>query len=267
MRHVATIAGRELRSYFVSPVAYAVLALFAVIGGFLFLASVLAFDAQISEAQQYQAWDFLQTVNLNDHVITPFFEIMWIVVLLLVPGLTMGVFAAEKANGTEELLLTSPLTIWDLVLGKFLASVAMVTVLVGMLGAFAGILFWYGDPSPELLRTGAGLLAMWAIGVHYAAVGCFTSSLTRSQLIAFFLAVVLLLFLWLVGAVAQFGAFQQTFGVESTLGQVLSWLSSSDHLENLLKGIVDTRDLVYFAAVTAIFLILTKAAVESVRWR
>lgn len=265
MRHVAAIAGRELRSYFVSPVAYAVLTLFAVLGGFLFLASVLSFEAELASAQQYQAFDFLATMNLNDGVIAPFYQIMWIVLLLLVPGLTMGVFAAEKTNGTEELLLTSPITIWDLVLGKLLAAIAMVTLLTAMLGAFTGILFWFGDPEPW--KASAGLLSVWLIGVNYAAIGCFASSVTRNQLIAFFLAFVVILFLWLIAVITQIGAFQETFGVDSLLAQTLAWISTADHFEAMLKGVIDTRDVAYFVGLSTLFVLLTKAAVESVRWR
>jgi ABC-2 type transport system permease protein len=265
VRHLGAIAGRELRSYFVSPVAYVVLVLFAVLGGFFFVASVLSFDANVSQAQQFQAFDFLNELNLNDHLITPFYQIMWIVILFLVPGLTMGLFASEKTNGTQELLMTSPITIWELVLGKFLAAAAMVTLLVLMLGLWTGILFLYGDPEP--LKTGSGLLGLWLIGLSYAAVGCFASSVTRNQLIAFFLALVLLLILWLLAVVADLGGAGGAAAAGSQMSDLLRWLSSSDHFEDLMKGLVDTRSLAYFAFVIGTFLLLTKAAVESVRWR
>ena len=265
MRHLGAIAGRELRSYFVSPVAYVVLVLFAVLGGFFFVASVLSFDANVSQAQQFQAFDFLKELNLNDHLILPFYQIMWIVVLFLVPGLTMGLFTAEKANGTQELLMTSPITIWELVLGKYLAAAAMVTLLVLMLGLWTGILFLYGDPEPQ--KTLAGLLGLWLTGLSYAAVGTFASSVTRNQLIAFFLALVVLLILWLLAVVADLGGAGGAAVAGSQLSEVLRWLSTSDHFEDLLKGLVDTRSLAYFAFVIASFLLLTKAAVESVRWR
>ena len=265
MRHLGAIAGRELRSYFVSPVAYVVLVLFAVLGGFFFVASVLSFDANVSQAQQFQAFDFLRDLNLNDHLIMPFYQIMWIVVLFLVPGLTMGLFAAEKTNGTQELLMTSPITIWELVLGKYLAAAAMVTLLVMMLGLWTGILFLYGEPEP--LKTLAGLLGLWLIGLAYAAVGCFASSVTRNQLIAFFLALVLLLILWLLSVVADLGAAGGAEAAASGASDLLRWLSSSEHFEDLMKGLVDTRALVYFGFMIASFLLLTKASVESVRWR
>lgn len=264
MRHVGAIAGRELRSLFVSPVAYAVLVLFAILGGFFFIASVTSFVAQIEQAQSYQAFDFLRQMNLNDNLLSPFFQVMWIVVLFLVPGLTMGLFASEKVNGTQELLMTSPITVWELVIGKFLAAAAMVTLLVGVLGAFAGIIFLYGQP--ELEKTLAGLLGMWLIGLTYAAIGCFASSVTRNQLIAFLLSLVMLLILWLLSVVADLGAVGG-LGTSSTASEFLRWLSSSDHFEELLKGLVDTRSLAYFGFMIGTFLLLTKASVESVRWR
>ena len=265
MKHLGAIAGRELRSYFVSPVAYVVLVLFAVLGGFFFVASVLSFDANVSQAQQFQAFDFLNQLNLNDHLLMPFYQIMWIVVLFLVPGLTMGLFASEKTNGTQELLMTSPITIWELVLGKYLAAAAMVTLLVVMLGAWTGILFLYGDPEPA--KTLSGLLGLWLIGLTYAAVGCFASSLTRNQLIAFFLALVLLLILWLLAVVADLGAAGGAAAAGSGFSDLLRWLSSADHFEDLMKGLVDTRSLAYFGFMIGTFLLLTKASVESVRWR
>jgi ABC-2 type transport system permease protein len=265
VRHLGAIAGRELRSYFVSPVAYVVLVLFAVLGGFFFVASVLSFDANVSQAQQFQAFDFLNELNLNDHLITPFYQIMWIVILFLVPGLTMGLFASEKTNGTQELLMTSPITIWELVLGKYLAAAAMVTLLVVMLGLWTGILFLYGDPEP--MKTLSGLLGLWLIGLSYAAVGCFASSVTRNQLIAFFLALVLLLILWLLAVVADLGGAGGAAAAASWVSDLLRWLSSADHFEDLMKGLLDTRSLAYFGFMIGAFLLLTKAAVESVRWR
>ncbi len=265
MRHMGAIAGRELRSLFVSPVAYVVLTLFAVLGGFFFLASVLSFDSNVAQAQQFQAFDFLRDLNLNDHLIAPFYQVMWIVILFLVPGITMGLFAAEKQNGTQELLMTSPITIWELVIGKYLAAAAFVSLLVGMLALFTGILFLYGEP--EVLKTLAGLLGMLLVALTYAAVGAFASSVTRNQLIAFFLALVLLLILWLLSVFADLGAAGGAVGTNSTFSSVLRWLSSSDHFEPMLQGRVDTRSLAYFGFMIGTFLLLTKASVESVRWR
>ena len=266
MRHVGAIAGRELRSFFVSPVAYAVLTIFAVLGGLFFVLSVQSFQANVAQAQQFQAFDFLREMNLNDHLIAPFYQVMWIVFLFLVPGLTMGLFAAEKTNGTQELLMTSPVTIWELVLGKFLAAAGMVVLLVVILALYTGIVFLYGEP--ELAKTLTGLLGVLLVGLTYAAVGTFASSVTRNQLIAFFLGLALLLILWLLSVVADLGALGAAgSGAGAAASALLGWLSTADYFEDMVRGLVGTQALAYFAFMIGTFLLLTKAAVESVRWR
>ncbi len=282
MRHVGAIAGRELRSLFVSPVAYAVLTLFAVLAGFFFLLSIQGFRETINYYQQVGQFDVLARINLNNQVITPFIQVMWIVFLFLIPGITMGLFASEKANGTQELLMTSPIGMWELVVGKFLAAAAFVTILVAMTGLFPTLLFLDGrtpilgplfsgfdiaDPNPEGLQMLAGLLGLWLLGLTYAAVGCFASSLTRNQLIAFFLALALLLIFWLLSVVADLGVAEGGAGTAARVSAVLTWLSTSDHFDKLARGLVDTRDLAYFAFMIGTSLVATKTAVESVRWR
>jgi ABC-2 type transport system permease protein len=264
MRHVGAIAGRELASLFVSPVAYTVLTLFAVLAGFFFLSNVLQFQAYVERMQAFQAMEQLEGLNLNDHVIAPFLQTMSVVLLFLIPGITMGLFAAEKANGTQELLLTSPITVWELVLGKFLAAFAFVLILVALLAVFPALLLMYGNP--ELGKIGSGLLAMVLIGSVYAAIGAFASSLTQNQLTAFFVAFVLLLILLMLGFLAELGAAGGAVSNEGVSG-VLRWLSTAEHFESMLMGLVDSKDLVYFGVMSAAFLVLTKAAVESVRWR
>jgi len=261
MRHVDSVAGRELRSLFVSPVAYGVLSLFAVLAGLFFVLGVAAFDTWVRQLMQFQALDQLQELNLNDHLIANFYDTMSVVLLFLVPGITMGVFAAEKTNGTLELLLTSPLTIWDIVLGKFLGAAAFVALLVALVGVFPALLFLYGDP--ELGKTLSGLLGLLLVGWVYTAIGCFASSITRSQVVGFLISFVLLLCLLLLPAISELGV----VGDAAALGAALRWLSTGPHFQQLLKGLVDTSDLAYFAVVIGSVLLLTKAAVESVRWR
>ena len=260
MKHVGSIAGREVRALFVSPVAYCVLSLFAIIAGFLFVAHVRAFDEWVIRYQQMQAFEQLSELNLNDHVIMLFLQSMTVVLLFAVPALTMGLFAAEKANGTQELLLTSPLTIWDIVLGKFFAGAIFVLLLGTIVGAFPALLFAYGDPEP--LRTLSGLLGLVLVGLTYVAIGVFASSLTRSQIVAFLLSFAILFVLFLLPALAELD-----LAGSAWLGDFLRWLSTETHLQDLLKGLVDTQHLAYFAVMIAAFLVLTKASVESVRWR
>jgi ABC-2 type transport system permease protein len=262
---VPAIAGRELRSLFVSPVAYVVLTLWAVTGAFFFLSSLVQFQEILVRLQQFQMFDRLRELNLNNDLITPFFGTMWILLIFGIPAITMGLFAAEKANRTEELLFTSPVTIWDIVLGKYLAAAAFVALLVLLVGFFPGLLFVYGDP--ERGQTAAGLLGLLLVSLSYVAIGAFASSITSNQIIAFFVGLVILLLFLILSVVAELGNAQGLFGSAGWVSGLLRWLATADHFQRLAEGLVETRDLAYFAVVTGSFLLLTKAAVESVRWR
>jgi ABC-2 type transport system permease protein len=255
------VAGRELLSMFVSPVAYGVLSLFSILGGVFFILYLADFSAYVLQLQQMQAVQELEATNLSDHLVIGFYDSMSMVLLFLIPGITMGLFTSEKTNGTQELLLTSPLTIWDIVLGKFLAAAAFVALLAAIVGMFPAILFLYGDP--EFGKTVAGLLGVLLVGWTYAAIGCFASSLTRSQVLAFLITFVILLCILLVPAVAALGI----AGSASGVAEVLRWLSTGTHSVELSKGLVDTSDLAYFVVMIGVFLFLTKAVVESIRWR
>ena len=260
MRHVSNVAGRELRGLFVSPVAYAVLSLFAVLAGVFFIVTVVAFNDFILRLQQFQAFDQLSQLNLNDHLIGQFYQSMSVVLLFLIPGITMGLFASEKSNGTQELLLTSPLTVTDIVLGKFIAGAIFVALLTVIVGLYPALLFVYGDP--EVGKTLAGLLGILLVGWTYVAIGCFASSITSSQVIAFLMTFVVLLVLLILPAVSDLGV-----AGTSGAGDLLRYLSTDVHFEGLAKGLVDTADLAYFALMIGIFLIMTRTAVESIRWR
>ena len=259
MKHIASVAGRELRGLFLSPIAYGVLALFSVLAGLFFILNLAWFNDLIMRLQQFQAFDRLEEMNLNDDLIREFYGSMSVVLLFLVPGITMGLFAAEKTNHTEELLLTSPLTIWDIVLGKFLAGALFVALMAVIVGAYPLLLFAYGDP--EVGKTLTGLLAVLLVGWTYVAIGAFASSLTRSQVVAFLVSFVLLLSLLLLPAVSDLGV------AAGGAADLLRWISTASHFEEMVKGLVSSSDLAYFAVMISSFLLLTKAAVESVRWR
>jgi len=261
VKHITTVAGRELRGLFVSPVAYGVLSLFSILGGVFFILYVAEFSEWVFRLQQMQSMRQLEEINLSDHLITGFYGSMSMVLLFLIPGITMGLFASEKVNGTEELLLTSPLTVWDIVLGKFTAAALFVTLLAVIVGLFPGVLFLYGDP--EAGKTLGGLLGILLVGWTYAAIGCFASSLTRSQVLAFLVTFVILLSILLIPAIADLGI----AGSAPAVAELLRWLSTGAHFERLSKGLIDTADLAYFAVIIGSFLFMTKAVVESVRWR
>jgi ABC-2 type transport system permease protein len=264
VKRALPIAARELQSFFVSPVAYVVLTLWSVLAGSFFLSSLLGFLASEDQARRLAALgQGSGSLNLNDGLVIPFLGSMWIVMLFLLPAVTMGLFASEKTNGTEELLLTSPLTGWDIVLGKFLAGAAFACLMIAIVAFFPGLLFMYGDP--EIGKTGAGLLGLFLVSVAYVAVGGFASSLTENQLISFVLTLVILLVLGLLlPFIVDVGA---AAGERSAVSAALDWIATGRHTERLLSGLVDTADLAYFVIITIGFLLVTRTAVESVRWR
>ena len=265
MRRIGPIAAREISSLFVSPVAYVVLTLWSVLAGSFFLSSLLGFLVDEEQARRLQALGQIAPLNLNDGLILPFLGSMWIVMLFLLPAVTMGLFASEKANGTEELLLTSPVTGWDIVLGKFFSGAAFALVMIAIVAFFPGLLFVYGDP--EVGKTAAGLLGLFLVSLAYVATGAFASSLTRNQLVAFMLTLVTLLVLgMLLPFIVDSGAAGGQGG-RSQIAAGLAWVATGRHTERLLTGLVDTADLAYFAIVILAFLLLTKTSVESVRWR
>jgi len=266
MNHVFAIASRELRSYFVSPVAYVVLTLWALLAGTFFLTNVVSFQLTIEQASQYGAYDRLAEMNLNDSLIAPFIGSMWVVQLFLLPAITMGLFATERATGTIELLMTSPITIWEIVVGKFLAATGFALLMVAIVGFFPGILFFFGEP--DVGKTLASLLGLFCVSVAYVAVGAFASSITRNQLIAFIGTMVLLL------VIGMMLPFLVDLTVSSVPGEVASpiaaavgWVATAPHFEEMLRGVIDTADLAYFVIITLVFLLLAKTAVESARWR
>lgn len=266
MKHVTTIAGRELYSYFVSPVAYVVLTLWSVLAGTFFLSSLIGFDQQLAQASQMGAAEYLSRMNLNDDLITPFYGSMWIVLLFLIPAITMGLFASEKANGTDELLLTSPIGIWEVVLGKFLAASVFVFIMTVIVAFFPGILYVYGDP--EWGKTLAGLLGLLLVSLTYVGVGAFASSVTRNQLIAFVLTMVLLLVIGLMlPFIVEIGFGADSGGGGFGIGPTMRYISTGQHFETMLTGLIDTADLTYFFVVIGICLVLAKTSLESARWR
>lgn len=258
MRHVGAIAGRELRSIFSTPVAYVMFSVYLVFSGFAFFLSLTGFLSALQQIQAFQRFDLLEQFNLNTSVIEPSLGIFSFVFLLLIPLLTMRAFAEEQATGTIELLLTSPLTIWEIVLGKYLAILVVLGILVGLSALYPALLFYYGDP--ELLPTLAGLMGLFLYGAAFAAIGCLISSLTRSQISAALVTFFAGMILYLIDYFAE-------LSLQGTSQQVVRYLGLRVHFDELVSGVVKTDDLVYFAVVVVFFVSGVRAATESLRWR
>jgi ABC-2 type transport system permease protein len=259
MRNILTIAGKEIRSYFVSPVAYVVLTGFLLLGGWFFYNLLARFNFLLQIYSTMRNPEVLGRINLNEFVVAPLLHNLSVVLVILVPMITMRSFAEEKRAGTYELLMTSPLRTVEILLGKFLGAATFIAIMIGLTGTYGVMLWYYGNPGPEPGVVLAGFLGLLLMGLTFAAVGLCCSSFTENQIIAAVSALVACLMLYIIGWPAE------TAG--QTLGAVLQHLSITEHFAELVKGIVDTKDLVYFVSVIGFSLFLTHWSVESLRWR
>ncbi|MBF6568397.1 MAG: ABC transporter permease subunit [Candidatus Binataceae bacterium] len=257
MRNTLTIAGKELQGYFVQPVAYVVLTVFLLLGGWFFFAMLRQFDEMIQMVQMMGQTDSLKQMNLNTRVIDPLLHDLSIVLVIVMPALTMRVFAEEKRTGTYELLLTAPVRTGEIVAGKFLATGAFTLIMVALAWIFPLILTIFGDP--ELGVMFAGYLGLGLLALSFAAVGLFTSSLTQNQIVAAISSFGVLILLYVISWPAEAGG-----GVVSS---VLQYLSLPEHFSTMTRGVVDTTDIVFFMSVIVLALFLTQRSVESARWR
>ncbi len=256
MRNVFTIICKELRAYFVSPIAYVVLTGFLLLGGWFFFNLLSRFNVLLSIYTQLQQGAADQ-LNLNEFVIAPLMHNLSIVLVILVPMITMRAYAEEKKGGTYELLLTSPLRTGEIVLGKFLASFLFICIMLGLTGVYPAVLIAFGNPEIGVLL--AGYLGLLLLATSFVAVGLLTSSFTENQIIAAVSGLVATLLLYIIGWPAD------TAG--EVLGPLLRYLSVTEHFAEMVNGLIDTQDLVYFASLILLSLFLTQRSVESLRWR
>jgi ABC-2 type transport system permease protein len=257
VKNAFTIAGKELRSYFVSPIAYVVLTGFLLLGGWFFFNLLARFNFLLSIYSAMRNPEAQMRLNLNDFVIAPLLHNLSVVLVILVPVITMRSFAEEKRTGTYELLMTSPLSISEIVAGKFLGALGFLIVMLGLTGIYPLILLAYGNP--EMGVIAAGYLGLLLLATAFLTVGLLTSSFTENQIIAAVSCLVLLLLLYVISWPAD------TAG--PVLGAVLKYASLTEHFGEMVKGVIDTKDLVYFGSVIVLSLFLTQRSVESVRWR
>ena len=258
MRNIWTIARKELNSYFRSPIAYIVLAVFAVIFGFFFYSILSVFIRQsFMQAQYMQMYGYPMHLNVNEMVIRPLLMNLSVVSLFLVPMVTMRLFAEEKKTGTIELLMTSPVTDLHMILGKFLGAFFLYAALLGLTFLYILILFRYGNPDWRPLV--AGYIGQLLLGGCFLSFGLLLSTLTRNQMVAGSLTFTLFLILWVIDWVSEYSG--------TRAGQVAGYLSITTHIENFAKGVLDLKDAVYYLSLIGLGLFLTARSVESVRWR
>jgi ABC-2 type transport system permease protein len=254
MRNTWIIFRKELRSYFVSPVAYVLLVMFALIFGWFFWNMLGAF---VFYSMASQMRGEMMPMNINEQIIRQLLGNMNVVGLFFIPVITMRLFAEEKRNGTIELLATSPIRDVEVILGKWLAAVALYAGMLLLTGLNIVFVFKYGNPDWKPLAVGyLGLLLQAAA---LLAIGTFISSLTKNQIIAGAASFGVCLLVFVLGWASGYET--------STWAQVLSYMSVTTHMESFAKGVLDSKDAVYYVTVIFLGLFLTARSLESLRWR
>jgi ABC-2 type transport system permease protein len=237
MRNALFIAGKELRSYFVSPVAYVIVAFWLFATGFFFWRSI----------------DITGEATLRN-----VFGVVTILLLLISPALTMRLLAEESRTGTLELLLTAPVRDWSVVIGKFLGALGLYATMMGLTLFYPLLLMMLGG-DPDWGPIWSGYFGLLLLGMSFLAVGLFASALTSNQMVSAVIAFVILLLLFVISQVAG--------GVAVGLSDFLVKLSLSNRFDPFQRGIIDLKDVVFFLSFTGVVLFLTVQVVEGRRYR
>jgi ABC-2 type transport system permease protein len=233
MQNVIAIFQRELGSYFDSPLAYIIIPVFlGLVGGFsLFFQDVLA--SGIASMRTVFFWSAVSF-------------------LLLIPAVTMRLFAEEKRTGSIELLVTMPVTEAQMVLGKFLAALCLMTIALALTFTWPVTLYAFGTPDVGPLI--GGYLGLFLIGAAFTAVGTAASALTSNQVVSFLVA--------LLGCLVPFVSGYALARVPAPLLPIIQYLSTEYHFENLARGVVDSRNIIFYLSVVALFLHVAVFALE-----
>lgn len=246
---------KEMRLYFTSPIAWVILTIFLLIIGYFFYAIFSFFTLASMQSAMNPA--MARDLNVSDSVLRPLFSNMTVILLLLIPLVTMRLFAEERRAGTIELLLTYPVRDGAVLIGKYLAALAMYGLMLVCTLVYPILVFYFARVEWGPLATGyLGLLLM---GATFLAVGVFASSLTENQIVASIVTFGVLLIFWVIGWSADYAG--------GPWGRVLSHLSLLDHFDSFAKGVLDTKDIIYYVDFTIVALFLTLRSLEARRWK
>jgi ABC-2 type transport system permease protein len=250
MRNILTLASKELRGYFASPIAYVIIGFFALLFG-------VFFDAYLGAFMQQSMMGMGGSADVNMNLIRPLFGNASVVLLFIIPMITMRTYSEEKRSGTIELLLTSPLTDAQIIMGKFLGAIGLFLAMLAVTLLHIGLLFWLGNPAWK--PVAAGYLGLFLMGASFIAVGLFISNMTKNQIVAGIATFGVFLLLWIISWLGeQLGPRMQA---------ILSYVSITEHFDDFAKGIIDTKHLVYYLSLITFGLFLTAKSVDSERWR
>lgn len=249
-----TIARKELNSYFRSPIAYGVMAFFALISGYFFYVAVVFFVRRGMEAAMMGQ---SMPMDMGEMIIRPLFSNISVIGLFLIPMITMRLFAEEKRTGTIELLLTSPISDLEIILGKWLGAMVLYVAMLAISALSLSVLFAYGNPDWRPIAV--GYLGLLLQGGCLLAIGTFISNCTKNQIVAGVAGFAIMLLLWVLDWASSFGT--------SVTDKVVSYLSVLQHFDTFSRGVIDLKDIVFYLSVIFVGLFLTARSMESLRWR
>jgi ABC-2 type transport system permease protein len=255
MGNVIAIAQKELKSYFSSPIAYIAIGFFAFLYGYFYVAILQYFVRQSMQMNQFGGGP--QALNINQVLIRQLLQNVTILILFIMPMITMRTYSEEKRSGTIELLLTSPLTDFQIILGKFFGALALWATMLAVSLIHIGLLFVYGNPEWKPIVT--AYLGLLLLGGCFISVGLFISSLTKNQIVAGMVTFAVFLFLWVITWIGGFSG--------PTIDSLTQYLSIIDHYDDFGKGVIDTTHLIYYVSFITFGLFLTAKSVDSERWR
>jgi ABC-2 type transport system permease protein len=254
VRNVLLICRKELKGYFASPIAYLLMAFFGLIFGFGFYTAT---RDMMKFSMQSQMMGQQQPMNVNDQIIRPLLGFASTIALFLIPMITMRLFAEEKRSGTIELLLTSPIKDIEIIVGKWLGAMLLYLCVLGMSMIDIAMLYAWGKP--DLKPVLVAYLGLILQGGALLAIGAFISTTTKNQIIAGGVTFFVCLLLWLL---SWFTAYDN-----SAPAQVVNYISIVTHFENFSKGVLDSKDVVFYFSMIFFALFLTSRSMESLRWR
>ncbi len=260
MKGILAIYRREMQSYFVSPIAYIVIGVFLIMCGLFFynlLNDVIryGFQAQMQATRGGAPPEF----DMTSIILRNSLGLVSTFILFMIPMITMGMYAEERKRGTMEMLMTSPLTEFQIVFGKFLAALTLFAMMLAPTFLYHAAIRFFSEPKMPWKLIFAGYLGALLLGGALIALGAWLSSLTENQIIA---------------AIITFGAFIMLLVVDrlvgdptTKIGEALQYLSILRHFDDFTKGVIDTTGVIYYLSVIALGIFLTLRTLDSMRWR
>lgn len=255
MKRVMAIASRELEAYFATAMGWLCLGGFVFLTGFIFAWITTAYADQAAQASMSPYGG--GSLNVNEHLLPDFFGTTAVILLLLSPALSMRLFSEDIKQRSMELLLSSPLSSLEIVLGKYLGALGFLTVLLAGTLHYIAILGWLSAPDPMIVLS--NYLAIFLLAASFLSIGMLTSAFTSNQLVALVMSFGALLLLWFLSGIGGLA--------EGTGGEVLAYLSVLSHMEEMSRGLLHLNDVTYYLSFIGFFLFATLQRVEAMRWQ